>query len=93
MSYGNVLSQGLSSYKSMCKMLGPKLRTGVIHYVISEIQPFNIMHLLHHTAQCQMAALLNELKRLQKEVSLPTLKCYNGTCLEELKGLGRGRGT
>lgn len=76
--------------KSMCKMLGPTLRTGVIQYVISEIQPFNIMHLLSHTVQCQMAVLLNELKRLLKEGLWPTLKCHNGTCLERLKGLGGG---
>jgi hypothetical protein len=40
-----------------------------------------------------MAALLNELKRLLKEVLWPTLKHYNGngTCfLEGLKGLGGG---
>jgi len=70
----------------MYKMLGPTLRTGVIQYVISEIQPFNIMH----TVQCQMAVLLNELKRLLKEGLWPTLKCHNGTCLERLKGLGGG---
>jgi len=56
----------------MCKMLGPTLRTGAIHYIISEIQPFS------HAVQCKMAALLNELKRLLTEVSWPTLKCYNG---------------
>ena len=70
-------------------MLGPTLRTGAIH-VISEIQPFNIMHLLSHAVQCQMAALLNELKRLLNEVSWPTMKCYNGTYLEGPKGLGGG---
>jgi hypothetical protein len=72
-------------------MLGSTLRTGVIHYVISEIQPFNIMQVLSHAVQCQMAALLNELKKLLMEVSWPTLKHYNGTCfLEGLKGLGGG---
>ena len=50
-----------------------------IQCVISEIQPFNIMHLLSHTVQCQMAALLNELKTLLKEGLWPTLKCHNGT--------------
>jgi hypothetical protein len=49
----------------VCKILGPTIRPGAIHYVISEIQPFNIMHLLSHNVQCYMAALLNEPKRLK----------------------------